>query len=116
MGKRKISNIKIALKDIRDIILLKKFRNNIMNYIETYFIVKTMYCILESVFFDSFISYHFSIENKNNEFIILITTEEELDNGKIIKNKKIKLESFAFLILNVENFKTRIIKDLKERN
>lgn len=107
---------KETLENIRDILLLKNFRDNIMNHIETYFIVKIMDCILESIFFDSFIHYRFSIENKNNEFIILITTEEEIENGKVIKNKRIKLKSFAFLILNVESLKTRIIKDLKERN
>lgn len=107
---------KETLENIRDILLLKNFRDNIMNHIETYFIERTMDCILESVFFDSLISYHFSIQNKNNEFIILITTEEELENGKVIKNTRIKLKSFVFLILNVESLKTRIIKDLKERN
>lgn len=107
---------KKAFEDIRDILLLKNLRDNLMNHIETYFIVKTMDYILESIFFDSFIHYSFSIENKNNEFIVTITAAEELTNGKTIRNKIMKFKSFVYLILNVENIKSSIIQNLKERN
>lgn len=103
------------VENLKDILSLENLKYRIINCIETYFIVKTMDGILESIFFDSLMIYKFSIENKNNEFVILVTTEEELANGKIIKNKAIKLKSFAFLILNAEMIKSDIIKNLKER-
>lgn len=98
---------------IRDIL---SFKNRIMDYIENYFIVKTMYIILRNTFFATAIRYSFTMKHENKEFIVIVTAEEELVNGKTIRNKTIKFESFVELILNAENIKSSLTKNLIERN
>ena len=105
-----------VMEGIKDILSFKKFKNRIMDYIENYFIVKTMYIILRDTFFATAIRYSFTMKRENEGFIVIVTAEEELVNGKAIRNKTIKFESFVELILNAENIKSSLTKNLIERN